>query len=67
MLMGYTVGWKADTKQVTYGKDGVSGVLKSPITIYNGLSYGYVYQICNEFNLSAEWDADKRAVILSEV
>lgn len=61
-LLGYSVIWNGGDKSIYMTKNGISYKLKSEFQIYQGTSYGYLYQVCNELGYKAEWDDEANTV-----
>lgn len=61
-LLGYSVIWNGGDKSIYMTKNGISYKLKSEFQIYEGTSYGYLYQVCNELGYKADWDDEANTV-----
>ena len=66
-LLGYKVTWNANEKAIYMEKDGNNYKLTSGFEIYEGTSYGYLYEICDELGYKTEWISESKEVIIHEL
>lgn len=62
-LMGYAVTWNSSEKAI-YLDNWIK--LQSKLIIINGVSYAYLYQVCNELNFTSEYDIKAHKVTIEQ-
>lgn len=66
-MLGYNIIWNGMEKAIYMTKDSKSYKLSSNFEIYDGTSYGYLYEICKELGYETEWIAENKEVIIHEL
>ncbi len=66
-LAGYAVIWNGQEKAIYMTKKGISYKLKSDIKIYDGISYSYLYKVCDELGFTAKWEAKSKTANVTEI
>lgn len=69
-LLGYTVVWWADTKQITYYRPdspSQSRTLTTQFEIYDGTAFAYIYLLGYELGVYTVWNAETRTVVMTDI